>query len=173
MPFNSLQSILYLASHNPGKLREFREAALARGIQIESLPGIKSLPACLEDGKTFEENARKKALHYSSFVSGPIFADDSGICVDALGGAPGVFSARFAGPKSTDDENNRKMLQELRWVETGAPPYNLASQGVLVGAALRRNPRTGALAVPRIISASLRWRRVARFSASPREEWTA
>jgi len=113
----TLQSPLYLASANPGKLREFRAAALDRGVLVESLPRIESLPPCIEDGRTFEENARKKALHYSAYVQGAVFADDSGICVDALGGAPGVFSARFAGPGATDDENNRKLLEELRRVD--------------------------------------------------------
>jgi XTP/dITP diphosphohydrolase len=117
MSLITLYSPLYLASANPGKLREFRQAASARGIQVEPLPGIERLPACVEDGRTFEENARKKALHYSAYVSGPVFADDSGICVDALAGAPGVFSARFAGPGATDDENNRKLLEELRRVD--------------------------------------------------------
>ena len=107
------RSPLYLASSNPGKLREFSAAASARGILVEPLPGFESLPACIEDGGTFEENARKKALHYSAHVSGPVFADDSGISVDLLAGAPGIFSARFAGPDATDDENNRKLLAEL------------------------------------------------------------
>jgi XTP/dITP diphosphohydrolase len=118
MPLITFASPLYLASSNPGKLREFREAAAARGIAVEPLPGIESLPACIEDGRTFEENARKKALHYSAYVSGSVFADDSGISVDALRGAPGVFSARFARPDATDNENNRKLLEELRRVET-------------------------------------------------------
>jgi len=120
MPLITRHSPLYLASSNPGKLREFREAASARGIHVKPLPGIESLPACIEDGRSFEENARKKALHYSAYVSGPVFADDSGISVDALRGAPGVFSARFARPDATDDENNRKLLQELRRLETAA-----------------------------------------------------
>ena len=89
MPLITLHSPLYLASSNPGKLREFREAASPRGIHVEPLPGIESLPPCIEDGRTFEENARKKALHYCACVSGPVFADDSGISVDALGG--GLF----------------------------------------------------------------------------------
>jgi XTP/dITP diphosphohydrolase len=126
MPLISLHSPLYLASSNPGKLREFRHAASPRGIHVEPLPRIESLPACIEDGRTFEENARKKALHYSAYVSGPVFADDSGICVDALRGAPGVFSARFAGPDATDNENNRKLLEELRRLET-APGSGRAS----------------------------------------------
>jgi XTP/dITP diphosphohydrolase len=127
MSLITLHSPLYLASCNPGKLREFCDAASTRGIPVKPLPGIESLPAYLEDGRTFEENARKKALHYSAYVSGPVFADDSGISVDALGGAPGVFSARFSGPNATDDENNRKLLQELRRVETAAPGFSPAS----------------------------------------------
>jgi XTP/dITP diphosphohydrolase len=131
MPLITLHSPLYLASCNPGKLREFRAAASARGIHVESLPRIESLPACIEDGRTFEENARKKALHYSAYVSSPVFADDSGICVDLLGGAPGVSSARFSGTNATDDENNRKLLEELRRVETAAPRSGPASLAAL------------------------------------------
>jgi XTP/dITP diphosphohydrolase len=106
-------STIYLASNNPGKLTEFKQAAAALGIEIQLLPGIDNLPACLEDGRTFEANAQKKALYYSRFVEGPVFADDSGLCVDALGGAPGVHSARFAGPKADDAANNRKLLSKL------------------------------------------------------------
>jgi XTP/dITP diphosphohydrolase len=120
MPLLTLHSPLYLASSNPGKLREFRAAASARGIAVKPLPGIETLPACIEDGRTFEENAHKKALHYSAYVSGRVFADDSGISVDALRGAPGVISARFARPDATDDENNRKLLQELHRVEAAS-----------------------------------------------------
>jgi XTP/dITP diphosphohydrolase len=104
---------LYLASTNPGKLREFREAALAYGVRVEAVPGIECLPPCVEDGETFSANARKKALHYAARASGLVFADDSGICVDALGGAPGVYSARYAGPGATDEMNNQKLIAEL------------------------------------------------------------
>ncbi len=109
---------LYLASLNPGKLGEFRQAASAFGFSIEPVPRIQSLPLCTEDGTSFEENARKnarkKALHYSRLVPGLVFADDSGISVDALGGAPGIYSARYAGPDADDAANNEKLLQELR-----------------------------------------------------------
>jgi XTP/dITP diphosphohydrolase len=104
---------LYLASTNRGKLREFGEAARGRGIAIEAVPGIADLPACVEDGATFDANARKKALYYSASCEGLVFADDSGICVGALGGAPGVYSARFAGPSADDHANNAKLLAEL------------------------------------------------------------
>jgi len=108
---------LFLASANSGKLREFRAAAAARGIALEPAPGIDTLPPCVEDGATFEANARRKALHYSAYVDGPVFADDSGICVDALGGAPGSHSARWAGPDADDKANNQKLLAELRLLE--------------------------------------------------------
>ena len=103
-----------MASTNRGKLQEFGQAARARGIAVEAVPGIAALPACVEDGATFEANAHKKALHYSAYSEGLVFADDSGICVDALGGAPGVYSARFAGPGADDDANNAKLINELR-----------------------------------------------------------
>ena len=107
---------LYLASNNPAKLREFRDAAQSSGITLEPLPGIDSFFPCLEDGETFEANARKKALHYSRQKSGMIFADDSGLSVDALGGAPGVHSARYAGEAATYAENNRKLLDQMRGI---------------------------------------------------------
>ena len=110
-------SSLFLASSNPGKLREFRSAATARNIYLESLPGFADLAACVEDGATFEENARKKAIHYSRACPGLIFADDSGLCVDALDGAPGVYSARYAGPQATDEQNNQRLLADLHQAE--------------------------------------------------------
>jgi XTP/dITP diphosphohydrolase len=105
---------LYLASANLGKLREFREGARPAGLGVEAVHGIASLPVCVEDAATFEENARKKALHYSAYQEGLVFADDSGICAVALGGQPGVRSARFAGPQATDAANNAKLLEEMR-----------------------------------------------------------
>jgi len=107
---------LYCATGNAGKLREFRMAADNSRIGIELLPGFKQLPPALEDGATFEENAIRKALHYSPHAAGLLFADDSGLEVEALGGAPGVYSARFSGPHATDDSNNRLLLEKLRGV---------------------------------------------------------
>ncbi len=104
---------LYLASTNPGKLHEFREAASRRGVAVDVVPGIAGMTPCVEDGLTFEENAGKKARYYSTLAPGLVFADDSGICVDALGGAPGVYSARFAGPRANDEVNNAKLIESL------------------------------------------------------------
>jgi XTP/dITP diphosphohydrolase len=104
---------LYCATGNPGKLREFQLAAELLAIDIEPLPGLRSIAAPEENGATFEENARLKAAYYSSFAPGPLFADDSGLAVDALGGAPGVYSARYAGPDATNLDNNRLLLERL------------------------------------------------------------
>lgn len=121
---------LQLASTNRGKLREFSGAASGMGLKVEPIPGICALPPSVEDGETFEANARKKALHYAAFTPALVFADDSGLSVDALGGAPGVYSARFSGPGATDEANNQKLLNELSTVpevlstRIAAPPFS-------------------------------------------------
>ena len=84
------------------------------GIALELVPGFESLPPFAENASTFAENAAGKALHYSRFCDGLVFADDSGLVVPALGGAPGVFSARYAGPGASSAERNAKLLRELR-----------------------------------------------------------
>jgi XTP/dITP diphosphohydrolase len=114
---------LSCATGNPGKLREFQIAAGLAPVSIELVPGFRDLPPAVEDGATFAENAIRKALHYSRYVSGLLFADDSGLEVDALGGSPGVYSARFAGPESTDEANNRLLLEKLRGLAGGAFPF--------------------------------------------------
>lgn len=104
---------LYCATGNAGKLREFRLAANHAPVDIELVPNFRTLPPAVEDGATFAENAVKKALHYAPYCGGPLFADDSGLEVDALGGAPGVYSARYSGPRATDESNNRLLLDNL------------------------------------------------------------
>ena len=108
---------LYCATGNAGKLREFRMAADNARVEIELLPGYRQLPAAVEDGATFEENAVRKALHYAPHAAGLLFADDSGLEVESLSGAPGVYSARFSGPHATDESNNRLLLEKLRGVD--------------------------------------------------------
>jgi XTP/dITP diphosphohydrolase len=111
-----------IATTNPGKLRDFSGAAKPLGIAIESLPNFAAIPIAVEDGVTFEANARKKAEHYSVYAPGEIIlADDSGLEVDALGGAPGVHSARYAADQphlvgnNTDDQaNNARLVREIR-----------------------------------------------------------
>jgi XTP/dITP diphosphohydrolase len=108
---------VYCATGNPGKLREFRLAAERFGVDILELPDFKDIPACEETGRTFEENAVLKARYYGQHAPGRLFADDSGLEVDALDGRPGVVSARYAGPGSTDAMNNALLLGNLRGCE--------------------------------------------------------
>ncbi len=113
-----------IATSNPGELRDFAGAAAALGVEIAPMPGFGSLPPVVEDGLTFEADAGKKAEAYSRYVAGEmVLADDSGLEVDALGGAPGVHSARYAaeaphlaGVNTDDVANNARLLRELKWV---------------------------------------------------------
>lgn len=107
---------IWLASSNPGKLRELEEAARGHGLEAALLPDFERLPPSAEDAPTFLGNALRKALYYSRFAEGIVVADDSGLVVDALGGAPGVHSARYAGPDATDQANNGKLLEALAGV---------------------------------------------------------
>ena len=103
---------VYCATTNAGKIREFRLAA-GNGLEIEPAPGLDRILPCEETGVTFEENAGHKARYYAAQISGYVFAEDSGLVVDALGGEPGVHSARFAGPGATDEQNNRRLIERL------------------------------------------------------------
>lgn len=110
---------LFLASSNPGKLKEYRALAEAStipsvSVELELLPNFASLPAFNENAPTFAENAAGKALHYSRLQKELVFADDSGLVVPSLGGAPGVHSARYAGKGATNAQRIEKLLQELR-----------------------------------------------------------
>lgn len=113
---------ILIATSNPGKLRDFAGAAASHGVEVAGISGFASLPLVVEDGLTFEENARKKAEEYSLSVPAEVVvADDSGLEVDALGGAPGVHSARYAADQphladanTDDEENNLRVLRELK-----------------------------------------------------------
>jgi XTP/dITP diphosphohydrolase len=126
---------LYCATTNPGKLREF-QMALENSFEVRSMPGLNTLAPCEETGATFEENAIQKALYYSKHCDGYLFVDDSGLEVDALGGAPGVYSARFAGTDASDDANNRLLLERMRGIEDRAARFvsvvALAKSGHLI-----------------------------------------
>ncbi len=105
---------LLLASSNPGKLREYRILAAGNPVELEWMPQVAGRPAYEESAPTFAENAAGKALHYSRFGEGAVIADDSGLVVPALGGAPGVHSARYAAPGATDADRVAKLLREMR-----------------------------------------------------------
>lgn len=131
---------LYCATTNPGKLREFQHAAdeLAPGeFHFDLLPGFRNLEPPEENGATFTDNAVLKAIFYSRHADEMVFADDSGLAVDALNGAPGVHSARFSGPDATDGGNNRLLLEKLQGVSVRTARYvcviALARQGQLLG----------------------------------------
>jgi len=106
---------IFCATTNPGKLREFR-LALADSFKVEPLADLKTIRPAEETGATFAENAVQKALYYSDYCDGLLFVDDSGLEVDALGGAPGVYSARFAGEGANDEANNRLLLERMQGV---------------------------------------------------------
>jgi XTP/dITP diphosphohydrolase len=110
-------TILVLATTNKNKIKEFQEILKDFPIEIRSLADFGSLPEAIEDGETFDENAYKKALHTAKILGLPAIADDSGLVVEALNGAPGVYSARYAGDKATDKENLNKLLQEMKGVK--------------------------------------------------------
>jgi XTP/dITP diphosphohydrolase len=103
---------LIIATRNPEKTREFA-ALLGRDFRVVDLSACAELPEVAETGQSFEENARLKALAISRQLAGLVLADDSGLEVDSLGGAPGVFSARYAGAGATDEANRQKLLSEL------------------------------------------------------------
>jgi len=105
-----------VASSNPGKLREFRALAGPAGesVDLAFIPIFDSIAVFEEIWPTFAENAAGKALHYSQYADGVVIADDSGLVVPALGGAPGVLSARYAGPEASDEERVQKVLGEMR-----------------------------------------------------------
>ncbi|HEV2464156.1 MAG TPA: non-canonical purine NTP pyrophosphatase [Acidobacteriaceae bacterium] len=117
--------ILYIATSNPGKLRDFAIATKELNVELQPLPGLTRIPAPVEDAPTFDGNARAKATYYSGYAPDQIvIADDSGLEVDALGGEPGVRSARYAQdagftsdkPVSADERNNLYLLSRLHAV---------------------------------------------------------
>ncbi len=107
-------SILVLATTNKNKVKEFQEIVGDFPIEIKSVADFGPIPECIEDGETFDDNAYKKALHTAKILGLPAIADDSGLEVEALNGAPGVYSARYAGESATDEDNCNKLLQELK-----------------------------------------------------------
>jgi non-canonical purine NTP pyrophosphatase (RdgB/HAM1 family) len=108
---------LFLATSNPGKLREYRIMTGATGIELLLIPEFEKLPQFEESAPTFAENAAGKAIHYSRFVEGTVLADDSGLVVPALGGRPGIHSARYAGPGASDEDRVLKLLREMEGKE--------------------------------------------------------
>ena len=110
---------LLLATRNRGKLQEIRRLLTDEGIEVLGLADLADPPEVVEDADSFLGNARKKAWTLAEATGLPVLADDSGLEVEALGGRPGVRSARYAGPAATDEDNNRQLLAELGGVPPG------------------------------------------------------
>lgn len=110
------ETTILIATTNPGKLREVREILSGLPVKLATLADHPGLPEAVEDADTFEGNAERKALHYARLTGCWTLADDSGLAVDALNGAPGVHSARYAGPEADDAANNVKLMTELSQV---------------------------------------------------------
>jgi len=108
--------ILVLATRNNGKVREIGASLDIPSLIYKSLNDFPDLPEIIEDGSSLQENAFKKARTVSNSLNLPVLADDSGLNVDCLKGAPGIYSARFAAPKATDQENYQKLLALLQGV---------------------------------------------------------
>ena len=107
---------IVFASGNLGKVREIREMLSGMNIELASLKDYPDIPEIVEDGKTFLENALKKARTVSERTAQAVLADDSGLQVDALGGEPGIYSARYAGEGASDDDNINLLLEKLKEV---------------------------------------------------------
>jgi XTP/dITP diphosphohydrolase len=108
-----MKHIIVLATRNEGKVKELRKVLGSFDIDLRSLNDFGPIPEAVEDGDTFEENAYKKALFTAKVLGLPAISDDSGLVVEALGGAPGVYSARYAGENATDADNLQKLLKEM------------------------------------------------------------
>lgn len=113
-----------IATRNKGKVIELQQLFDHLGLEVASLHDVVGAPEVLEDGETFADNAKKKAQEIAHALNMCVIGDDSGLCVDVLGGRPGVYSARYAGPQASDAENNDKLLGELNkyWSESSQTP---------------------------------------------------
>jgi XTP/dITP diphosphohydrolase len=127
-------NVVVIATRNAGKVKEFAALFQEKQLEVRSLADYEGIPSVEEDGLTFGANALKKAKTLALLLGVPVLADDSGVCVDALDGAPGVWSARYAGEHATDAENNAKLLQALRDAEENG---NLAEAGNVEGKATK------------------------------------
>jgi len=132
-----VKQIIVLATTNKGKTKEFRELLKDFPIEIKDLGDFGPIPEIIEDGETFDDNAYKKASFTAKVLGFPAMADDSGLCVEALDGAPGVYSARYAGEAATDAQNVAKLLDALKDEENRKAAFEcVISIAVPTGAAL-------------------------------------
>lgn len=131
MKMDQMTKKLVVATRNAGKKREFQQMLGKLGFEVLSLADYPDIEDIEETGETFLENAELKASKTAEIVGLPVIADDSGLCVDRLGGAPGVYSARYAGNEASDERNIRKLLDELSKV--GAHEHPLGEAELVSG----------------------------------------
>ncbi len=132
-----MKQTIVIATTNKGKTREIRKLLAHSNIEIKNLDDFGPIPEVIEDGETFDDNAYKKASFTAKVLGVPAMADDSGLCVDALEGAPGVYSARYAGVGATDKDNVTKMLKDLKGKKNRNAAFKcVISIAVPTGAAL-------------------------------------
>ncbi len=132
-----MKQVIVLATTNKGKTREMQDILKDFPIEIKNLSDFGPIPEVVEDGETFDDNAYKKAAFTAKVLGFPALADDSGLCVDALDGAPGVYSARYAGENATDADNVAKMLEAMKDEENRKAAFQcVMSIAVPTGAAL-------------------------------------
>jgi XTP/dITP diphosphohydrolase len=143
---------MVLATRNEGKISEFRQLLSDFDVKIKSLNDFGPIPPVVEDGKTFEDNAYKKAHFTARFLGLPALADDSGLLVEALDGAPGVLSARYAGKDATDEINNIKLLKAMKGLEVRDASFVCTiAIAVPAGPALIYEGRCDGLIAPRLL----------------------
>lgn len=131
------KTIFVIATQNHGKTKEISDLLKDYPITIKNLSDFGPIPEVIEDGNTFEENAYKKASFTARVLGYPALADDSGLCVEALNGGPGIYSARYAGENATDEERCQKILQELNGVKNRKAAFHcVLSLAVPTGPAL-------------------------------------
>jgi XTP/dITP diphosphohydrolase len=118
---------IIFASRNKGKIQEVKDILVDTGLHIISLLDLNDHDDIIEDGLTFEENAVKKASHVFNKYKIPVIADDSGLVVDQLNGQPGVHSARYSGTNASDDQNNLKLIEELKYLPEPHPAHYVCS----------------------------------------------
>ncbi|MDR3610891.1 MAG: RdgB/HAM1 family non-canonical purine NTP pyrophosphatase [Ignavibacteriaceae bacterium] len=118
---------IIFASRNKGKIQEVKDILVDTGLHIISLLDLNDHEDIIEDGLTFEENAVKKASHVFNKYKIPVIADDSGLVVNQLNGRPGVHSARYSGTNASDDQNNLKLIEELKYLPEPHPAYYVCS----------------------------------------------
>lgn len=132
-----MKQIIVLATTNKGKTREIQKLLENTSVEIRNLSDFGPIPEIIEDGATFDDNAYKKASLTARFLGYPAMADDSGLCVDALDNAPGVYSARYAGENATDQDNVKKLLKDMAGKENRSAGFKcVISIAVPTGTAL-------------------------------------